>query len=134
MSFMPPLLYPLMAILMTYRSIYLLTGLIYSVCLIFYPCISLVNHMSVSVQWAIVLIATMFCIFSRLINFTTSNVLINNSAFSDFRGKVNGLGQVLAAVGRFIGPTMGSTIFAWSISEDRPFPLNYGFTYYISLS
>ena len=92
------------------------------------------NHMSVSVQWAIVLIATMFCIFSRLINFTTSNVLINNSAFSDFRGKVNGLGQVLAAVGRFIGPTMGSTIFAWSISEDRPFPLNYGFTYYISLS
>ena len=69
-----------------------------------------------------------------LLSFTTSNVLINNGAFSDFRGKVNGLGQVLAAVGRFIGPTMGSTIFAWSISEDRPFPLNYGFTYYISLS
>lgn len=73
----------------------------------------------------------MCCIFSRLINFTTSNVLINNSAFADFRGKVNGLGQVLAAIGRFAGPSIGSNIFAWSIAKDRPFPFHYGFTYYI---
>lgn len=118
---------------MTYCDIYFMTGMIYSFFLIIYPCISFANTMPVWFQWTIVLIATMCCIFSRLINFTTSNVLINNSAFSDFRGKVNGLGQVLAAVGRFIGPSMGSTLFAWSITGDHPFPFNYGFTYYISL-
>lgn len=118
---------------MSYCDIYFMTGMIYSFFLIIYPCISFANTLPVSFQWTIVLIATMCCIFSRLINFTTSNVLINNSAFSDFRGKVNGLGQVLAAVGRFVGPSMGSTLFAWSISGDHPFPFNYGFTYYISL-
>ena len=59
-------------------------------------------------------------------------VLINNSAFADFRGKVNGLGQVLAAVGRSIGPSCASSLFAWSISDNHPFPFNSGFTYYIS--
>ena len=73
----------------------------------------------------------MACIFYRLINFTASMVLINNSTYADFRGKVNGLGQVLAAIGRFIGPSMASSLFAWSISADRPFPFNSGFTYYV---
>ena len=73
----------------------------------------------------------MACIFARLINFTASMVLIHNSTYSDFRGKVNGLGQVLAAIGRFLGPSMASSLFAWSISGDHPFPFNSGFTYYI---
>ena len=74
----------------------------------------------------------MLCIFSRLVNFTAVMVLINNSTYSDFRGKVNGLGQVLAAIGRFIGPSMASSLFAWSITGDRPFPFDSGLTYYIS--
>lgn len=73
----------------------------------------------------------MCCLLSRIFSFTTVNVLINNSTYSDYRGKVNGLGQVFAAFARFIGPSLGSNIFAWSISEERPFPFHYGFTYYL---
>ena len=73
----------------------------------------------------------MCCLLSRIFNFTTINVLINNSTYADYRGKVNGLGQVFAALARFIGPSMGSTLFAWSVSKDRPFPFNYGFTYHL---
>ena len=73
----------------------------------------------------------MCCLLSRIFSFTTVNVLINNSTYADYRGKVNGLGQVFAAFARFIGPSLGSNIFAWSISEERPFPFHYGFTYYL---
>ncbi|KAK8792928.1 hypothetical protein WA158_005092 [Blastocystis sp. Blastoise] len=58
-------------------------------------------------------------------------VLITNSTYMDFRGKVNGLGQVFASIGRAIGPSIGSTIFAWSCSQDRPFPLNFGLAFYL---
>ena len=73
----------------------------------------------------------MCCLLSRIFSFTTVNVLINNSTYADYRGKVNGLGQVFAAFARFIGPALGSNIFAWSISEERPFPFHYGFAYYL---
>lgn len=73
----------------------------------------------------------MCCLLSRIFSFTTINVLINNSTYADFRGKVNGLGQVFAAIARFVGPSMGSNIFAWSISKERPWPFNYALTYHL---
>lgn len=73
----------------------------------------------------------MCCLLSRIFSFTSINVLISNSTYADFRGKVNGLGQVFAAVARFIGPSMGSNIFAWSISKERPWPFNYALTYHL---
>ena len=126
-----PLIFPLVARLWTYSSIYSFTGILYSVLLFIYPVISYFNTSPIPVRWFVVLFSTMACIFARLINFTASMVLINNSTYSDFRGKVNGLGQVLAAIGRFLGPSMASSLFAWSISGDHPFPFNSGFTYYI---
>lgn len=133
-SFTSPLLYPLITRLYTYRGIYFASGLIYSVFLLLYPLISLSNQCNLSVTWFIILVSTVSCILIRLFNFTSVNVLINNSTYADYRGRVNGLGQVMAAIGRMIGPSLGSTLFAWSVSKDRPFPFNVGLTYYISFA
>jgi MFS family permease len=61
-------------------------------------------------------------------------VFINNSCYSHQRGKVNGLGQSCASLGRLVGPICGSSIFAWTTTHNH-WPFNYGFIWYtISLS
>lgn len=39
---------------------------------------------------------------TRIVQFTAVIVMITNVSFPDFRGKVNGIGQVFASTGRFI--------------------------------
>ena len=39
---------------------------------------------------------------TRILQFTAVIVMITNVSYPDFRGKVNGIGQVFASAGRFI--------------------------------
>ena len=39
---------------------------------------------------------------ARILQFTAIIVMISNVSYPDFRGKVNGIGQVCASTGRFI--------------------------------
>ena len=39
---------------------------------------------------------------ARILQFTAIIVIISNVSYPDFRGKVNGIGQVFASLGRFI--------------------------------
>lgn len=57
--------------------------------------------------------------------------LINNSCYSHQRGTVNGIGQTFAAFGRFLGPYIGSTLFAWTETSAHSWPLNYALTWYL---
>lgn len=57
-------------------------------------------------------------------------VFINNSCYSHQRGKVNGLGQSCASLGRLVGPLCGSSLFAWTTHQSR-WPFNYGLTWYV---
>jgi MFS family permease len=57
-------------------------------------------------------------------------VFINNSCYSHQRGKVNGLGQSCASLGRLVGPIAGSSLFAWTTHQSH-WPFNYGFTWYV---
>ena len=45
-------------------------------------------------------------------------------------GTVNGIGQSFAAIGRFLGPSIGSTCFAWSQNAQLPWPCNFHLTFY----
>jgi MFS family permease len=58
-------------------------------------------------------------------------VFINNSCYSHQRGKVNGLGQSFASLGRLVGPICGSSMFAWTTTHNSHWPFNYAFTWYI---
>jgi MFS family permease len=57
-------------------------------------------------------------------------VFINNSCYSHQRGKVNGLGQSCASLGRLVGPICGSSLFAWTTHQNH-WPFNYGLTWYV---
>ena len=46
---------------------------------------------------------------ARILQFTASIVMISNVAYPDFRGKVNGIGQVFASTGRFIVVVRGGS-------------------------
>ena len=62
----------------------------------------------------------MYCIilfYFRVTSFTAIMVMVNNSALSETRGLVNGIGQSFFAVARSIGPTNGALLFAWSESN-----------------
>jgi len=41
------------------------------------------------------------------------------------------LGQSVASLARAVGPILGSSIFAWSLSSHLSFPLNYHFMYIV---
>ena len=78
-----------------------------------------------------------------LASFTATNsmVFITNSAYQDFRAKVNGLGQVMSAFGRFLvglgwgadakGPSLCSNVFAWSYTNGLGFPFDFGCAFYV---
>lgn len=58
-------------------------------------------------------------------------VLINNSCYSHERGKVNGIGQTFASLGRLSGPYIAANVFAWSEVNGMSWPFNYYFSWYI---
>ena len=73
-------------------------------------------------------------------------VFITNSTYQDFRAKVNGLGQVMSAFGRFVvffslsplsqrqGPSVCSNVFAWSYKNGLGFPFDFGCAFYVGRS
>ena len=80
---------------------------------------------------------------ARILQFTAIIVIISNVSYPDFRGKVNGIGQVFASLGRFIvrkdlgcefqGPTISTNVYAWSIQKNYPWPLDFGLIFYVSI-
>jgi MFS family permease len=65
--------------------------------------------------FVLVLLYASFITF-RFFGFTSVFALINNSCHASDRATVNGIGQSLASISRFISPALGGSIFAWSIS------------------
>ena len=51
---------------------------------------------------------------NRISSLVTLVVIVNNSAVTETRGTVNGLGQSLLAIFRAFTPALGSIAFAWS--------------------
>ena len=76
----------------------------------------------VNILWRVMALNTMF---------TSVFVLINNSVMPENRGRLNGFGQSLVAVTRCIGPTLGSSLFSWSLTNELSFPFNIYFTFIV---
>ncbi|KAJ3081493.1 hypothetical protein HK102_002310, partial [Quaeritorhiza haematococci] len=67
--------------------------------------------------------------FLNVMCFTSIMILINESAETSQLGLVNGIGQTSAAFVRSIGPALGGTLWAWSITNHLSFPFNYWFIF-----
>ena len=97
-----PLLYPLVSRLLTNKQVSYLTGCLFSFFLFLSPIAALFNRSPVPVQWIAILLSFGFAQCFRFMFVTNGMVFITNSTYQDFRAKVNGLGQVMSAFGRFI--------------------------------
>ena len=68
------------------------------------------------VQWFVIFVIYALSYVARICQFTAVIVMISNGSFPDFRGMVNGIGQVMASLGRFI---VGEAWRAHVGSDDR---------------
>ena len=57
------------------------------------------------------------------------NLMINNSTEKKYLGRINGISQSFAAFGSIFGPVLGGLLYAWSISNNRNFPLDIHFSF-----
>ncbi|KAK8803490.1 hypothetical protein WA158_001184 [Blastocystis sp. Blastoise] len=124
-----PLLLPLFATLFNYLDISFWAIIIFGIVMFITPVLGLASYAPAWLQWFSINV-----IYSLdLLNIYTSIiVLVSNSTFADFRSKVNGIGQVYCSIGRFIGPVLASSLFAWSVTSGNSFPFDYGFTLYVT--
>lgn len=53
--------------------------------------------------------------------FVSMNLFINNSVPTDLRGSMNGLSFTVASILRTLAPTVTGSLYAWSLSNHRPF-------------
>jgi MFS family permease len=79
--------------------------------------------------WLILLAVMCLLVISRISGFVSLFILIGNSSLPETRGSVNGISQSLVAIGRSVGPVLGSILFAWSESNGRGWPLDYHFVF-----
>ena len=81
--------------------------------------------------WPLLLVTMSLRHVSNVFTFTSVMIMINNSAGKGKLGIVNGLGQTMAAFVRSIGPALGGTMWAWSLSDSHRFPYNYWFVFLV---
>jgi MFS family permease len=99
---------------------------LYGICCFMMPFTVLI-HFGSSRILPTILVAAAYALATATIgwSFVSVFVLINNSCYSHERGTVNGIGQTLASAGRLIGPIAGSSLFAWTETNDLTWPFNY---------
>ena len=102
---------------------------LFTLCMITTPACSLTLMASKEVQFAV--ISGHFCITTmcRVSSFTCVFVFVSNSASTEDRGKVNGIGQAAVSLVRMFGPPIFSSLFAWSVSAPHPFPFDFTLTW-----
>ena len=84
-------------------------------------------------------ISSHFLFHGIILNHSSGVVLIAQTCPPSCRAKSYGLSQMLGGTGRFIvsvigfykfqGPPLLSSLFAWSIGDHHPYPLNYASSY-----
>ena len=126
--------------------LYMLTILITPICVLTISSPSWVGKLSIphfQVQWLVIYSIYAMSYVARILQFTAVIVMITNVSYPDFRGKVNGIGQVFASLGRFIvsadlsgelqGPTIATNVYAWSIKQNYPWPFDFGLIFYVRI-
>jgi len=81
--------------------------------------------------WISLLIIVFSGSFAATLGTNSLSVIANNSVPDNFLGSLNGMIQSCMALSRIIAPTLGATIFTWSITNNIGFPFNSYFLYFL---
>ncbi|KAK9768290.1 hypothetical protein K7432_001203 [Basidiobolus ranarum] len=76
--------------------------------------------------WVALLALLSMRVACNVFSFTNCNILVANSAPSRrVLGSLNGITQVGCSLVRAIGPTVGGSLWSWSLTHDYSFPFNF---------
>lgn len=118
-------LYPVLAQRMKFIALFRVCVLVYGAILFAMPFMAYLNDRSRYVVWPVFILCIAVTMCSRIGAFTCISVMVSNSCTKSYRGSVNGVAQAASSAGRMLGPTVAGAIFAWSMNNDMPFPLNF---------
>eukprot|EP01133_Synstelium_polycarpum_P012364 gene12364-14504_t len=74
--------------------------------------------------WVLMFPSYLFQSFSNEVGFIAVIVIVSNSALPKDMALVNSISQSLVAIGRAIGPLLGTSILSLSLSHHLPYPLD----------
>ncbi|TPX37689.1 hypothetical protein SmJEL517_g00556 [Synchytrium microbalum] len=80
--------------------------------------------------WPVLLLVMTCRTFLNVCAFTSIMIMINNAAPLGKLGIVNGISQTSAAFVRSVGPCLGGSLWAWSLTNSQAFPLNHWFVFF----
>lgn len=85
-----------------------------------------------SLLWTLVAISMVLRSVVGACCFTTINMLLNYVCAAENLGVVNGVAQSCASFFRAVGPSVGGSLFALTVSGGMPFPLNWQFIFVLT--
>mmetsp|Transcript_44482 Transcript_44482/g.104413 ORF Transcript_44482/g.104413 Transcript_44482/m.104413 type:complete len:127 (-) Transcript_44482:132-512(-) len=74
-------------------------------------------------KWSLVMVSGTLLLLRQgvtIISFSATFMLINNSVTRSKRGRVNGLAMAIGSLFKAIGPAVGGSVFAWSLTTQVP--------------
>ncbi|KAI9250000.1 major facilitator superfamily domain-containing protein [Sporodiniella umbellata] len=69
--------------------------------------------------------------FGNCLIFTSFSIMVSTSTDPEILGTVNGFNQSCASLVRAIAPTLGGSLWSYSLRKDRVYPFDYHLVYYI---
>jgi hypothetical protein len=117
--------YPYYAPKLGFINMFRVCALVYGGVIFLLPFCAYVNHMPSYVTWPILIVAMAVTNCSRIGAFTCIYAFLSNSCHKQVRASVNAVGQVASSAGRMLGPSLTNYVFAWSLTNGMPFPLNF---------
>jgi len=137
--------YPLLHKRIRAIRIYQLTGLIFA---ILYPLFSFMPQLKQSrpsALWVCLVVLIMFRYAALVVALTSLNIIVSlpcqegcsyDSSFADGikindivipseRALMNGIGQSIGSLARIIGPTLGGSLWSWSLSNGLGAPFDF---------
>ncbi|XP_022344919.2 uncharacterized protein LOC111137655 [Crassostrea virginica] len=122
-------IFPYMNRLMGTKKTFIICGFINGVLMTVTPILHLLQSGSQSLLWTLLLLVIIPQKIMTSCSFTATSLFVNNSSPTHMAGSVNGIAMTATAIARTLAPTIGGSVYAWSISNDLgpPFDVNLAF-------
>ncbi|KAJ3429009.1 protein zinc induced facilitator-like [Anaeramoeba flamelloides] len=126
------LVYPYITKKVTTLNIYRYCALLSALLIALFPLISKLYNYGRAAYFTffLIIMSLRSCLASS--SFTSIFILVNKSGPNWALSRINGIGQVVVAITRAIGPTLGGNILTWGLTNGKKYPLNYHFSFYIN--
>ncbi|CAM9541431.1 unnamed protein product, partial [Chrysoparadoxa australica] len=93
-------------------------------------------HFVQSKEWSVPVVVAMLVVLKALSNIVFTGIALgtNHSAGASMRGTMNGISMTVGSVAKAMGPSIGSSVFAYSIANKPSVLVDYHLAFYMLAS